>query len=117
MGRPRAARSRQQLCSNFAALSGYSFETPLIGPDTLRRPRRRCRSLLEELHGRTADLAMNIDEMLARFSAAGTPSEVRRRIDELSSTGLDEIVLYPCIAAGQTRETVSAMIKTLGACR
>jgi alkanesulfonate monooxygenase SsuD/methylene tetrahydromethanopterin reductase-like flavin-dependent oxidoreductase (luciferase family) len=57
------------------------------------------------------------DEMLARFSAAGTPREVRRRIDELSSTGLDEIVLYPCIAGGQTKETVLAMIKTLGACR
>ena len=35
----------------------------------------------------------------------------------LSSTGLDEIVLYPCIAGGQTKETVLAMIKTLGACR
>lgn len=57
------------------------------------------------------------DEMLARFSAAGTPSEVRRRIDELSSTGLDEIVLYPCIAGGQTKETVLAIVETLGACR
>jgi hypothetical protein len=44
------------------------------------------------------------DELLARFSAAGTSSEVRRRIDELSSIGLDEIVLYPCIAGGQTKE-------------
>jgi alkanesulfonate monooxygenase SsuD/methylene tetrahydromethanopterin reductase-like flavin-dependent oxidoreductase (luciferase family) len=57
------------------------------------------------------------DEMLARFSAAGTPGEVLRKMDELASSGLNEIVVYPCITGAQTKETVLTVAKMLGAYR
>ena len=46
------------------------------------------------------------DALAVRFSLAGTPQECRRRVTELSGTGIDQISLIPFVEPGQDRSVL-----------
>ena len=53
------------------------------------------------------------DDMVATFSASGTPDDVARKLNDLLDCGLQQLVLYPYAADGDTKRTFTEVINTV----
>jgi len=58
-------------------------------------------------------IAAVTDELVLAFSASGTPDEVAKKIDEFAGSGVEQIVLYPYAAEGDTKRTIVETIEAL----